>query len=1068
MTQEIFLRAISLRDDVSVPERLAHYRPTRRSLPVVRAVIEGGATMVIAAYGSGKSLAAGIGALVVLNDPPTYKTLNPVIRRLRGVDPSLHALVRKRRVSPSCGRVAVLTGYVPDVASALARAAGLDTAPADLSGVLKRLSRCGSDQIAIVWDEFGRHLESLVAEGRARDLHALQQLAEWASRARNPRVSLVLLMHQSLLAYAGSLNQTSRNEWRKIEGRFQPIRFVEDSRELYELIADVISTRRPEVLPKSHERIRRRIAQGAISARWFDGLEDARHVMQLLSNARPLTAAALQVLPRVVARVGQNERSLFTFIEEAKLDTALGTLEVYKAFSDAMRSDVGIGGMHRRWVETENALSRVENENEREALTAACLLQLGVNGERRRLSRNTLELAVASRGGGLKAATRAVESLITRKLLIHRRPNDDVSIWYGTDVDLAGRIRDERSRREDRFDLVSFLEENHPAPFVRPMRHNAERGTARYLRGHYITTQSLLMLSEPETLLPGHGEWGHIYYVLSDSAEDIAAARARIENEWAEVDAPVVFVISNEPIPVKDAALEVAVLTALRRDDMLLGEDPLVSQEIDELLSIARRHLVLVLHRLITDRPVGTAWLHAGRQLGITPECPASITASQLMDAWYPMTPQIANDQVMRNKLSRQMQTAQVRVILRVMEHGHRAHLGYASDNTSAEASVYRTVLERTGIHYSNKDDGHFAEPTQINEPGLRTAWGLIARYFREPAIDPKPLSDIVGVLTAQPMGLPLGVIPILVMAGYRAFARAVSLRTDGTYVPDVLGFEASNMFIEPHRHTVTVYDLSDSVAVYLQEIAYVFAHKRPRPDQELIRFACDTLAHWKASLPETARRSTYLSKDALRFLRLVNEASDPATLILFDLPDSFGCSGNNDSYDAIPTIVEKVRNEVDSLIEGYVDEAVKVIGKTLAVNSGDGVLGGVQSWIKCLDVQDLLRRSDLRITDKAVLRTALDTLNGRYSPQSLARTLSSILLQQGIDQWQDTTIDQFWMLLRECRQRIEETALASDTPNRCMVPLVQARIDALEGMLRRMGEDRQRTLGQPRRLASS
>ncbi len=269
------------------------------------------------------------------------------------------------------------------------------------------------------------------------------------------------------------------------------------------------------------------------------------------------------------------------------------------------------------------------------------------------------------------------------------------------------------------------------------------------------------------------------------------------------------------------------------------------------------------------------------------------------------------------------------------MEHGHKAHLGYTSNDTSAEASVYRTVLERTGIHYSKKDAGHFAEPTQVNDPGLRSAWELIALYFREPNKDPKPLSDIVGVLNARPIGLPLGVVPILVMAGYRAFARVVSLRTDGAYVPDVLGFEASNMFFEPHRHTVTVYDLSDLARDYLQEIAYVFAHKRPRPDQELIRFACDALAHWKASLPKAAHRSVYLSKDARIFLRLINEASDPATLILFNLPDAFGCGDNDDSYEATITRVERIRNEVDSLIEGYVDEAVKVIGKTLAVNSG-------------------------------------------------------------------------------------------------------------------------------------
>ena len=56
MTQATLLRSVSLRDDLAVPARLAHYRPTRRSLPVTRAVLEGDATMVIAAYGSGKSL----------------------------------------------------------------------------------------------------------------------------------------------------------------------------------------------------------------------------------------------------------------------------------------------------------------------------------------------------------------------------------------------------------------------------------------------------------------------------------------------------------------------------------------------------------------------------------------------------------------------------------------------------------------------------------------------------------------------------------------------------------------------------------------------------------------------------------------------------------------------------------------------------------------------------------------------------------------------------------------------------------------------------------------------------
>ena len=400
MTQATLLRSVSLRDDLAVPTRLAHYRPTRRSLPVARAVLEGGATMVIAAYGSGKSLAAGIGALCVANDSGSYKALNPVLRRLRRVDPSLHALVHKRRRSGRKGQVAVLTGYVRDVVAGLAKAAGLKDPPQDMAGVLKRLERQRCDRLAIIWDEFGRHLEGLAAEGRARDLDALQQIAEWSARASRLEATLVLLMHQNLLAYASSLNQTSRKEWRKVEGRFHHIRFVEDSRELYELIADVVRERRAKAPTTTRRREFHKVAAKAVVARWFDGIEDGAHVAELLAGAYPLTAAALQALPRVVARVGQNERSLLTFIEESKVESTIGTTEVYSSFSDAMRADVGLGGMHRRWLETENALGRADNAAEGEALTAACLLQLGTDGERRRLSRKALELAVASRGGG--------------------------------------------------------------------------------------------------------------------------------------------------------------------------------------------------------------------------------------------------------------------------------------------------------------------------------------------------------------------------------------------------------------------------------------------------------------------------------------------------------------------------------------------------------------------------------------------------------------------------------------------------------------------------------------------
>ncbi|MBV8094071.1 MAG: hypothetical protein JO110_12790, partial [Acetobacteraceae bacterium] len=241
MSDRRLFRSVNLRDDLAAPERLAHYQPTRRSAPVIGAVLRSGATMVIAAYGSGKSFAAGVGALSVLNKDE--QTLRSLAERLRSVDQTVSSAVAGRLQQHRSGRVVILSGHVRDLPATLAEALGTEqkrTVDAVLEAVTASVE---ADHIAIIWDEFGRHLEGVVAEGRARELDAVQRLAEWAVRAKGRSASLTLLLHQNLLAYATALNQTTRNEWRKVEGRFAQIRFVEDSQELYELAATLIADR---------------------------------------------------------------------------------------------------------------------------------------------------------------------------------------------------------------------------------------------------------------------------------------------------------------------------------------------------------------------------------------------------------------------------------------------------------------------------------------------------------------------------------------------------------------------------------------------------------------------------------------------------------------------------------------------------------------------------------------------------------------------------------------------------------------------------------------------------------
>jgi len=1040
-----FFRSLSLVEDLRHPERFSHYRPTRRALPIITAIVEPGATtMVIAPYGSGKSLAAGVGALLVLNSDDNRRALVPVLDRVDQVDRGVAAALRSRSDGTLRGHVVVLSGMVEDPIAAIAEALGMKQPPKSVEGFSKTMRDAGWDHVAIVWDEFGRHLEGLVADGRSGELDVVQRLAERVSRAIGPTMSLTLLLHQNLLAYATRLNETSRSEWRKIEGRFRPLRMIEDSQEFYRLIADVISDMRPPESAAIIPPIAAGVAEEVVKWKWLDGIEDAGQALAILNDARPLSPGALQILPTLVARVGQNERSLFSFLREVDLTRKVDIEAVYTSFSDAMRTDVGIGGTYRRWIETESARSRADTALQRMLLAAACLLQLGISGERRRLPRDVLELAVADADIPSADVATAVDDLLEAKLLLWRKHTDDVAVWHGADIDVAIRVREERERRSSAFDLRAFLEDRFPAPHLRAPRHNAEYGVNRFLMGRYAS------INELDALLQEDGAAdGAIIYVLAQDKAEIAAARKLAKKS----DVKAIIAVPDRPLAAESAAIELTSIEALRADKEFVASDPMVITEIDELQSVAFDELATLLRGLLDPRAAGSTWYSQGRRLQVSPERPGPMAASRLLNQWFDKTPRIANEQLMRNTASRTMQTARVRVVGSILERSDRQRLGYEEGDRSAEGSIYRTVIENTGLRPAGSM--RFADPDQITDPGLKEVWFRIAEFFRTPTGRGggayRDLGEFVATLASAPMGVPMAVIPVLIAAGFKHFSRAIALYDSGRYVADTLGFQFDSMVSNPEGFCVQVLDPTSELVEYLSEIAYVFAHERPTASDELVRFAHDAVTRWLLTVPDGSRRSQKLGAHAKGLLRTVGNASDPVQLLLNDLPSALGARGPS------PILIgklEKARNEIDHLRDQYAQDAVEVIAESFrSANPGVDPLEAVTAWASCFDAASLDRRDDLRIVERAVLRKAVEAANGRFSPKSLANALSSILLQRSLDKWDDRTAAQFRSALRDARERIEAAALDTETPTAALRPIVEARVEELTRILVKIDE---------------
>ncbi len=223
----IFLRSINLCFDADDPGRIAHFRPTAKTIPLLRGLLaneKDSAFLVVAPYGSGKSLTLTYLLNIIENRPEALPALLDIEKRIENVNPELKKQLYSRRKNNKRGLAITLHGYLADLPKAIKEATinalhrnklnrhvkalqKLETNNIEQTihflSVLKKVCiKAKLDQLCILWDETGRHLETLISSGRAAELSDIQVIAEYVSRSSDLPTTLGLTLHQSILHYA--------------------------------------------------------------------------------------------------------------------------------------------------------------------------------------------------------------------------------------------------------------------------------------------------------------------------------------------------------------------------------------------------------------------------------------------------------------------------------------------------------------------------------------------------------------------------------------------------------------------------------------------------------------------------------------------------------------------------------------------------------------------------------------------------------------------------------------------------------------------------------------------------
>ena len=160
--------------------------------------------------------------------------------------------------------------------------------------------------IFLVIDEFGKLLEYAAKNNPERELYLFQKFTEFINDANRDAILLTTL-HQNFNSYARTLTESQRNEWTKVKGRFKEIVFNEPVEQLLYLASKRIGRTPRKVVNNNFEKIYKL----AISSKFASPSISYETALSLY----PMDLFAAQALTLSIQRYGQNERTLFSFLE---------------------------------------------------------------------------------------------------------------------------------------------------------------------------------------------------------------------------------------------------------------------------------------------------------------------------------------------------------------------------------------------------------------------------------------------------------------------------------------------------------------------------------------------------------------------------------------------------------------------------------------------------------------------------------------------------------------------------------------------------------------------------------
>lgn len=786
-----------------------------------------------------------------------------------------------------------------------------------------RVTKRKGKGLAILVDEFGKFLEYASKNNPESELYFIQQLSEWANDSTKD-ILFISTLHQDFSAYALHLNKLQRQEWDKVKGRIKEIPFNEPVEQLLFLASERINQRFPK--KKYDSKKFQQLFECIKKAKAFP-LRDYFQI-EFAHKLYPFDILSASILTLSLQRYGQNERSLFSFIES---NDHLGINEMADAGNDYYSIprvyDYLLNGYYSflttkynphyaQWSSIRIALERIEGVFTDLELQRSAEDVLKLIGLLNIFSTASAKLEPAFYFTYAKIALvianpeEIIKQLEARKIIRYVNHSFRYILSEGTDLDFEIAIDDAGRLVEKVTNVVNHLIPYFEFPFISAKSVYYKTGTPRFFQ--------FKLTEEPIELVPEGEVDGFINLVFSEDE----GAEKNVERCSAECKEAVLFGYYTNTSEIRNLLFEIHKIKKVIDGN---SNDRAAVKELNSILD----HYVKLLNHYVLDNIYSdngsVIWYFSGKRIKVKNRHSFNQLLSRISEETYTCTPVFINELVNKTKISSQISVARKKLVSRLLNSPHKIGLDFSDTEFPPEKSIYLTLLKKTGIHGIKEGAGILKKP---EDASFLELWGAGEKFLESTRTKERNLSEFINILAAKPFKLKQGFmefwIPIFLLAKADEFA----IYENDTYIPLLTDdiFDLINR--RPSLFSIKAFDVVGiKLELFNRYRIFLNQAESKKPNNRIFIQTIRPFLSFYRELPEYSKKTNRLDKKTLALRKVIAEAKDPEKAFFDDFPIALGYSLQElqkkpeqaEKYiKSLQDSIREMRSSYDSLVDRF------------------------------------------------------------------------------------------------------------------------------------------------------